>query len=263
MFGGGELTTSLGKYTFPVYFMDDKNELHSANLAMEVVEQDIIMLMGANSLKNGDAIIDIGNQKMSFPKVFPNTQFPLIHPESGHFNLNFFISSRQEGLEAARSVLTDPKWNSDTASHLIHYVKTSIKPEFKDVATGVFLTRKAKTKRKGNFKSNSLNQKDINKLHHLFGHAHPDKLENLIRTSGRLNDNVKACLEKLKDCEVCKIEGRRLSKPKVALPKAHQHNHVVSIDLKENTRYPNSMPYILYMVDCFSRFKVRDKMSRS
>ena len=75
MFGGGETTTSLGRYTFPVYIMDNKNELHCVNLVMEIVEQDIIMLMGANSLKNGDAIIDIGKLTMSFPKLFQETQF--------------------------------------------------------------------------------------------------------------------------------------------------------------------------------------------
>merc|ERR1711893_274280 len=44
MFGGGETTTSLGKYTFPVYIMDDRDDLHSVNITMEVVEQDIVML---------------------------------------------------------------------------------------------------------------------------------------------------------------------------------------------------------------------------
>ena len=93
-------------------------------------------------------------------------------------------------------------------------------------------------------------------MHHLFGHAHPDKLETLIKASSKWNDNVKNMLRKLLDCEVCKIEGRRIPKPKVALPRAARHNHVVAIDLKENTRYPDAPPYILYMVDCFSRFKI-------
>ena len=101
----------------------------------------------------------------------------------------------------------------------------------------------------------SLNQKDINKLHHFFGHAHPSKLENLIRTSGRWNDNVRMMVDKLHSCEVCKIEGRRVPKPKISLPKAAGHNHVVAADLKENKRYPQCPPYIIYLVDCFSRFK--------
>ena len=62
-------------------------------------------------------------------------------------------------------------------------------------------------------------------------------------------------LNKLLDCEVCKVEGRRIPKPKVALPRAAKHNHVVAVDLKENTRYPNAPPFIIYIVDCFSRFK--------
>merc|ERR1711893_60033 len=117
---------------------------------MEIVEQDIIMLLGANSLRNGDAIIDIGNLKMSFPKLFQNTQFPILYSDSGHFTMNFFPLTRQEGYEAARSVLVNAAWTSDSASHLITFVKNSPKPEFKDVATGVFLTRKSKSKRKGN-----------------------------------------------------------------------------------------------------------------
>ena len=40
--------------------MDDKDQLHKVNLVMEVVECDIIMLLGANSLINGDAVIDVG-----------------------------------------------------------------------------------------------------------------------------------------------------------------------------------------------------------
>ena len=128
-------------------------------------------------------------------------------------------------------------------------------PRFQDIVKRVYTVE---THGKHN-KDEQLKQKDINKLHHLFGHAHPDKLETLIKASSKWNDNVKNMLRKLLDCEVCKIEGRRIPKPKVALPRAAQHNHVVAIDLKENTRYPDAPPYILYMVDCFSRFKIGDR----
>ena len=59
------------------------------------------------------------------------------------------------------------------------------------------------------------------------------------------------------------MEGRRLPKPKVTFPKASNFNHVVCIDLKENRRYKNAPPYILYLVDAFTRFKaavyIKDK----
>ena len=87
--------------------MDNKNELHCVNLVMEIVEQDIIMLLGANSLRNGDAIIDIGKLTMSFPKLFQETQFPLVFSDSGHFTMNLFTLSKEEGYEAARSVLVN------------------------------------------------------------------------------------------------------------------------------------------------------------
>ena len=81
--------------------MDNKNEPHCVNLVMEIVEQDIIMLLGANSLWNGDAILDIGKLTMSLSKLFKDTQFPLVFSDSGHFTMYFFILSKGEGYEAA------------------------------------------------------------------------------------------------------------------------------------------------------------------
>ena len=253
-FGGGETTVSLGKYTFPVYVMDNDNNLHIVNLAMEVVEVDIIMLLGANSLNKGGAILDLGNLMLTLPETFgAEIQLPINFSDSGHFKMNFFTLAKEEGYEAAQIYLTNTEWSKETASSLLNYVKFNKEPRFQNIVQNVYYTKKS-NKVKSN--SNELNQKDINKLHQLFGHAHPDKLEKLIKSAGKLNDKVKEMLQKLMNCEVCKIEGRRVPKPKVALPKAAKHNHVVSADLKENTRYPGSQPYILYLVDCFSRFKV-------
>ena len=257
-FGGGETTSSLGRYTFPVHLMDDKNQLHAVNIAMEVVECDIIMLLGGNSLINGAALIDIGNGKLTLPKIFgPDIGFPINYTDSGHWTLNFFASSKQEGKHIARCFLVEKEWSSESASAVVNYVQRNVNPKFRDVVNNVYLTRRAKGK-KAVKRSNSdvLTQRCINKLHHFFGHAHPKKLETLIRTAGRWDESIKPMLEKLSSCEPCAIEGRRVPKPKVALPKASNHNHVVSADLKENTRYPQSPPYILYLVDCFSRFKV-------
>ena len=185
--------------------------------------------------------------------MFDDTKFPVNYADSGHFTLDFYNSSKEDGYNAAQTFLVNEDWTKESASKLLSYVHLK-KPEFKEVVQRVYLTKK--TKNRGASKDNPpLNQKDINKLHHLFGHAHPDRLETLIRTAGRWQDNTKEMLAKLHDCEVCKVEGRRVPKPKIALPRAVKHNHVVSVDLKENTRYPQSMPYILYLVDCFSRFK--------
>ena len=80
----------------------------------------------------------------------------------------------------------------------------------------VYLTKR--NKKAKNLNIQNLNQRDLYKLHHLFGHCHPDKLEPVIKTSGRWNDNIKEMLNKLLECEVCKIERRRIPKLKVSPP---------------------------------------------
>ena len=158
----------------------------------------------------------------------------ILKPNNNNSN-NFYTLSKVDGYEAAQIYLTNTNWNQDSASSLINYVKFNNNIKFHNVVQQVFLT---KNRNRSKMNRPQLNQKDINKLHHLFGHAHPSQLESLIKTAGRWNDNVKAMVEKLSSCENCKIEGRRVPKPKVALPKASHHNHVVAADLKENTRYP-------------------------
>ena len=51
------------------------------------------------------------------------------------------------------------------------------------------------------------------------------------------------------------MEHNRIPRPKIAAPRAISHNHIIAIDLKENRRYKNAPPYILYIFDVFSRFK--------
>ena len=91
---------------------------------MEVVEQDIIMLLGANSLSKGSAILDIGNLNITFPEAFGSTvRFPINYADSGHFTMNFYSLAKEDGYEAAQTYLTSTDWNSDSASSLINYVK--------------------------------------------------------------------------------------------------------------------------------------------
>ena len=201
------------------------------------------MLLGTNSLIRAGATLDLGNNFMVLPKICNDAKFPLYY-DCGHFIIPFYTLSKEDGYEAAQVYLTENGWNKESATSMLNYVKNDSKPSFSNIVDSVYHVRKHKKHKKKN--DDSLNQKDINKLHHLFGHAHPDKLEKLIKVSSKWKDNVKEMLNKLLDCEVCKVEGRRIPKPKVALPRAAKHNHVAAVDLKENTRYPNAHPYIIY-----------------
>ena len=58
-------------------------------------------------------------------------------------------------------------------------------------------------------------------------------------------------------CQVCVVEDKRKTLPKTAIPRASNFNQLITLDLKYNTKYAEkSSPYILYIIDAFTRYKV-------
>ena len=79
------------------------------------------------------------------------------------------------------------------------------------------------------------------------------------------NNNTINAIDDLNRCETCAAECSKMHDPKEAGPKSIGHNHILAIDLKENHKYRNAPPFILYLCDTFSKFKaacfVNDKES--
>ena len=106
-----------------------------------------------------------------------------------------------------------------------------------------------------NQNSEELTLKEIKKLHHYWGHASVEKLKVLIKSSGRLTEEVKRLLINVgNECESCKVNSNRKPVPRVSIPKALKVNQIVSIDLKEYGE--GDQKYILYAIDVFSRLTV-------
>ena len=99
-----------------------------------------------------------------------------------------------------------------------------------------------------------LSKEDVEKIHHYFGHLRPFKVRELIKNAGRLTADVEKHIESLKLCEPCLLHKNKVPRPKISLPRAKDFNEMVTVDLKENTRYPTAPKFILYVVDSFSRF---------
>ena len=80
-----------------------------------------------------------------------------------------------------------------------------------------------------------LSLKDIQKLHHYFGHIPKRRLEDLIRGSNKLTDEVKKHLEYVQThCKSCKMNQKAKPRPAVGLPRASHFNEVVTLDLKHH-----------------------------
>ena len=100
-----------------------------------------------------------------------------------------------------------------------------------------------------------LTRDQIIHLHQALGHIHPDKIKDMVKKTKMWDDNTLKAIDDLNRCEVCAVEHYRLPRPKIAAPRAISHNHILAIDLKENRRYKNAPPFILYFCDVFQQIQ--------
>ena len=75
--------------------------------------------------------------------------------------------------------------------------------------------------------------KELKKIHRIFGHPRPEKLEKIFKDSGLEDKGIMRKIGRVFECcKICRKYQRKDSKPKVGLPKASSVNECVSIDLK-------------------------------
>ena len=73
-----------------------------------------------------------------------------------------------------------------------------------------------------------LTLKDVEKLHHYFGHIPRKRLEDLIKKSDRLTDEVKKHLDHIElHCQSCKKSQQAKPRPFLVLPGASKFNQVL------------------------------------
>ena len=238
-FGGGEKAHSVASAHIPVWLTDVNGDIILVNIWTEIINlPDVPFLLGGRAMKKANTDIKLGSGMIKFDIAEDNKLKPklfnLIETDSGHFKIKFKVRG-------------DWKDSAKFENAVVHYVCSTKSPnweEFKFLPIETFTVEDKKP----------LGKKEVQKLHHFFGHPSYQRLKQVIINAGRYNKETEVELGKLRECEVCKVENRAPPKPSVALPRADHFNHIVALDLKENIRYPSCPPYILYMVDQYSRF---------
>ena len=257
-FGGGERRDSLGLVTIPSYVLDDELQAHMILVKVEIVDADICMLLGGNSLEVAQATLDLGpNMMLTLPTILgPGTRVPL-RKAAGHYVFYLFPPTEEDDKDAAMSMLDNKYWTEKNAKETISYIIESKEPDYEKVLHDVVLLSKTRKKKHKTESNKMLSRKDVVKLHHYFGHCTAERLEKLITRAGKWSQEVAGHLEEVKKCQVCAVESKRKSLPKTSIPRASNFNQLVTLDLKYNTKYSNksSEPYILYIIDAFTRYK--------
>ena len=264
-FGGGEVSPSLGRVKLPMYVVDTDGEIQILVVWVEILQQaNVPFLLGGRSLKRTHSVLDLGRMTLTLTWLEREMEFPLSQHSSGHFEVSFFPLSDQDNNNRTQEYVDGENWTEKHSNIVINYLVAEAKPDISEVLyrTQSDLEKILLTKhRKGDKKP--LTRKEVQKLHHVFGHANPDKLKEIIKNSGKFNEATMQAVEDLRNCEVCQVENSRIPRPRIALPRSSAFNHVLAADLKENKRFPSAGPFILYLVDCHTRFKaatfIKDK----
>ena len=249
-FGGGRKTLSMGQVKLPVWIKDQEEDLHVVFVWVDVVQQKgVPLLLGSNSLIKVKAQLDLATMTMNFKLKKRVRKFPIHQVESGHIMLPFYPLTEADDTLAWSRYLQEKEWTDTQTQQVIHYVVQTKNPDREAILQEeVFVT---------NISSQApLREKQVNKLHHFFGHVNAEHLRKLIRRADRYDEETKKAVDNLKNCEVCKLEANRVPRPKTAMPRAVNFNHLICVDLKENKRYPAAGSYIVYIIDAFTKFKI-------
>ena len=249
-FGGGVRTVSLGVCKLPIYIMDDTSNFHKIFITVDIVEKgNVPLLLGGKSLKKMKAELDFEKVtiRINLKENKTKVDFPMAVSESGHYHLPFYVLSKGDAEHIWRSMVEEKDWQQQEMEDVLTYITKTKHPKQEEI-----FSERGKNRRT----AKPLRKKDILKVHQVLGHPSRDKLEKMIRNSSRCDEVTIEQLKVLDNCEVCSVEGRKVPRPRVAMPKSNNFNHVVTIDLKENKRYPKAAPFIIYIRDSFTKFIV-------
>ena len=247
-FGGGRKTHSLGRVRLPVYVFDKNRNPHLLHVWVEVLnQQQLPLLLGSKSLTRVKGILSFGDNTLTIDWKEKKLCLPIKQESSGHYHLHFYPMSQAEESYLTREIVYRAEWSEEEIEKIVAYVALENEPQMERIKDPKGLRRPRRRE--------PLTRNQIIHLHQALGHAHPDKIKEMVKKTKMWDDNTIKAIDDLAQCEVCAVEHNRLPRPRVSAPRAVNHNHILAIDLKENRRYRNAPPFILYFCDAFTRFK--------
>ena len=247
-FGGGEKTYSMGKVRLPIYVVDSDQKPHLLHVWVEILNQPRLpLLFGGRSLVRCGGTLCFKTFTLQLDWQGSRLKLPIEQSDSGHFLLQFFPMSNGENSYLTREMVNRADWTDYEIENIVSYLAAEKNP---DIAK---LTNPEEIKTRKQRKP--LNKQQINRLHQALGHAHRNKIKQMVKSAGVYDDKTLKYIEDLADCEVCAVEHNRIPRPKISAPRSTNFNHILAVDLKENKRFKNAPPYIMYFIDTFTRFK--------
>ena len=185
-------------------------------LTTEVVDADIPLLIGTNALEKAAAVLHFGNRTATFENLGGN-EVEMFKLETGHYCIDLLSDNMDTHIN-----------NEEIRDEVVLAAMTEI---------------------------DDLSEKELKKLHHIWGHTPAEKLLNFLEKAGRLSKETKQVVTKIaENCEGCKKNAKTKPRPKASMPRADKFNQIVTMDIKEWDRNAVKSRYIVYAIDIHSRF---------
>ena len=286
-FGGGELRRSLGVVALPIVITTSDGRPIPYTMQFEVCRNAAFTaLIGLNFLEKAGCMLDLARREMLCSTVEGLSQrgkgIPLHKETSRHYSIELRPLNNSP-LDTTRfevpngsfigyhdtAVAELDSWGQDNSGEalseldyagFISLVTTSGAPR-DSTTSSVRVTEVRASSVLVSSESehvdnkSKLTKKDLEKIHHYFGHLSPALVKKVVIRSGRAwTEKYQKWTTDLENCASCKVNAKRKPKPKNALKNLSHFNQCMSVDLKVNTEYKDMPPFILFMMCNFSRF---------
>ena len=132
---------------------------------------------------------------------FLGNYLPARRTTSGHFAIT--IDTPHKGVQFEKST-------------------TGLKLDEEVLVAGVLMKEKVLTK------------KEVDKLHHQFGHGKTKRIAQLIKNANKMTTEIQSWLDEIDEkCIACMRDQKSKPLPLTSLPRATRFNEVVTLDLKD------------------------------
>ena len=118
----------------PGFVLDEDHQAHRVAIRVELVDADIDMLLGLNSLDIAEATMTLGSSSyLTLPNILTLGARSPLRKYSGHNVFTLFPPTSEDDKEAAQMLIDSEEWTPETAKVAISYIVKCKDPNYEAV----------------------------------------------------------------------------------------------------------------------------------
>ena len=166
---------SLGEAVrLPVYVINRNRNPHLLHVWVEILNQPRLpLLLGSRNLTRVKGTLCFGDHTLTIDWRDKRLCFPINQESSGHYHLHFYPMPQAEENYFTREMVYKAEWTKEETQKVVAYVAREKNPRVEKIKKPGKLKRPRERK--------PLTKEQIIHMHQALGHAHPDKIRDLVK----------------------------------------------------------------------------------